>query len=77
MKFIWRAEIGSSTINTKDKSKGSGKATSLRVWTDPKGSRRLRLPEFLDKQQMKVVRLSVLSTVCLYLLAEAPGTDFC
>jgi hypothetical protein len=40
-------------------------------------SRRLRLPEFLDKQQMKVVRLSVLRTGCPYLLAEAPGTDFC
>jgi hypothetical protein len=26
--------------------KGKGKATSLEAWTGPKGSRRLRLPDF-------------------------------
>ena len=77
MKFIWRADIGSSTRNRKDKSKGRGKANQLQVWRGPEGSRRFRLPEFVDKQQMKVVRLSVLRTGCLYLLAEAPGTDIC
>ena len=37
-----------------------GKAFPLQVWTGPWGSRRLRLPEFLDNRHMKVVRLSAL-----------------
>jgi len=35
------------------------------AWTDPKGSRRLRLPDF-KTQHMKVVRLSALRTGRLY-----------
>jgi hypothetical protein len=34
---------------------GKGKAIPLQAWTDPKGSRKLRLPEFLDRWNMKVV----------------------
>ena len=41
-------------------------AIQLQVWTGPKGSRRLRLPEFLDSRHMKVVRLSAVNTGCLY-----------
>jgi hypothetical protein len=37
-------------------------AIQLQVWTDLKGSRSLRLPEFLDGRHMKVVRLSALLT---------------
>jgi hypothetical protein len=35
-----------------------GKAIPIQVWIGPQGSRRLRLPEFLDNQYMKVERLS-------------------
>jgi len=33
--------------------------------SSPYGSRRSRLPEFLDSQHMRVVKLSVLCTSCL------------
>lgn len=43
------------------------KATPIQAWTGPEGSRRLNLPEFLDHQHVKVVRLpAALCTVCLY-----------
>jgi len=38
----------------------------LQAWTDPEGSWRLRLPEFLYNRHMKVARLSVLRTGRLY-----------
>jgi hypothetical protein len=44
-----------------------GKANPLQAWTDPEGSRRLRLPDFKDIRHMKVVRLLALSTGQLYL----------
>jgi len=31
---------------TKHKGKGKGKAIPLQAWTDPEGSRKLRLPDF-------------------------------
>jgi hypothetical protein len=40
-------------------------------------TRRLRLPQFLDNQHMKVVRLSALRTGRLYLPGGIHGTDFC
>jgi hypothetical protein len=43
-----------------------GKAIPSQALTGPKGSRRLRLPEFLDNRHMRVVRLSVLRTGSLY-----------
>jgi hypothetical protein len=46
--------------------KGKGKAFPLQAWMCPWGSRRLRLPEFLDNRHMKVVRLSALRTGRLY-----------
>jgi len=39
-------------------------------------TRRLRLPEFLYNQHMKVVRLSALRTGRLYLPRDIHGTDF-
>jgi hypothetical protein len=42
------------------------KSIPLQAWTGPLGSSRLRLPEFLDNWQMKVVRFSALCTGCLY-----------
>jgi hypothetical protein len=43
-----------------------GKAFPLQAWTGPWGSRRLRLPEFLENQHLKVVRLSALRTGRFY-----------
>ena len=38
------------------------KTIPIQAWTGRLGSRRLRLPEFLDSRKMKVVRWQVLST---------------
>ena len=43
-----------------------GKETLVQVWTAPEGSRRLRIPEILDNQHMKMVGLSALRTGNLY-----------
>ena len=43
-----------------------GKAIPLQAWTGRWGSRKLRFPEFLDSQHMKVVRLSAQRTGHLY-----------
>jgi hypothetical protein len=42
------------------------KANPVRAWTAPVGSRRLRLPEFLDNRHMTVARLSALCNGRLY-----------
>jgi len=47
------------------------------IITGPWGSRRLRLPEFWDSWQIKVVRLSALCTRCLYSSGNIPATHFC
>jgi hypothetical protein len=39
-----------------------GKGIPLQAWTIPLGSRKLRLPEFLDSRYMKEARLSALHT---------------
>jgi len=54
-----------------------GKAIPLQAWTGPEGSRSLRLPNFQDNRQMKVVRLSALRTSRLYPPGNIPGTHFC
>jgi hypothetical protein len=46
--------------------KVKGKVNLVQAWNGPSGSRRLKLPEFLDNQHMKVARLSVLRTGRLY-----------
>jgi len=42
--------------------------------TDPPGSRRLKLPEFLDRRHMKVKRLLALSTGRLYPSEDITGS---
>jgi hypothetical protein len=42
------------------------KAIPVQAWRGPKGSCRLRLPEFLDNRNMMMVRLSALRTGRLY-----------
>jgi len=44
-----------------------GKATFVQAWTDPEGSRRLRLPEFVGIWHLKVTRLTAVHTGRLYL----------
>jgi len=39
--------------------------------------RLLQFPEYLDKQHMKVRRLSALHMDCLYPQGDTPGTLFC
>jgi hypothetical protein len=46
----------------------------LQVRTSPGGSRRLRLPEFLDNWQMKMATFSALGTGRLYPPGKIPGT---
>jgi hypothetical protein len=50
----------------KCKCNGKGRTIRIEPWIDPEGSRKLRLPEFLDNQHMKGVRLSALGTGRLY-----------
>jgi hypothetical protein len=52
------------------------KAFPLHAWTAPLCCKGLRLPEFLNSQQMKEVRLSVLRTGRLYPTGYIPGTHF-
>ena len=44
-----------------------GKTIPLQAWTGPEGSRRLRLPDFIDSQYIKLVTLSALRIGLLYL----------
>jgi hypothetical protein len=39
-----------------------GKAICIQAWRGPEGSQKLRIPEFLDHQHMKVTRLSSQNT---------------
>jgi len=54
-----------------------GHASPVQAWTGPEGSRRLRLPGFLNSRNKKVVRLSDLRTGRLYSSGDAPGTHVC
>ena len=40
---------------------GKGKAIAIQTWRGPSGSRRLRLPEFLENRYVKLSRLSALA----------------
>jgi len=42
------------------------KEVSLKAWAGLQGSNKLRLPQFLDRQHMKIVRLSALYIGRLY-----------
>jgi hypothetical protein len=46
-------------------------------WADHEGCTRLRLPEFVYRLHMKVVRLSAPRTSRIYPPGDAPGTHFC
>ena len=41
-----------------------GEAIPIQAWTGPEGSRRLRLPEFLDSQQMRIASGNKMPTRC-------------
>ena len=44
--MLTRLADGVFARSSKQGGKGKGKAISLQAWTGPKGSRRLRLPDF-------------------------------
>jgi len=52
------------------------KTIPLQAWAGPLDYKRLRLPEFLDNQHTKVVRLSVLLTGRIYPAGYIPSTHF-
>jgi hypothetical protein len=56
--------------------KGKCKALPLQTWTGPVGSRRLRLPKFLDNRHRKVVGLSAIRTGRLYPLRKYSWYSF-
>jgi len=47
----------------------------MQAWGDHEGSKRLRLPDFLQKLHMNVARLSALRTGRLYPSGITPGTN--
>ena len=49
---------------------------TVQPWTGPEGSGRLMLPEFLDSQHLKVVRLSAPRAGRLYIPGGIPDTHF-
>jgi len=51
----------------------NGKSIPLQAWTDPDGSKRLRLPEFLYSRHFKAASLSALRTGRLYPPQIIPG----
>jgi hypothetical protein len=57
--------------------KVKGKFIPLQAWTGPYGSRSLRIPEFPDNRQKKVVSLSALCIGLLYPLGDIRGTHLC
>jgi hypothetical protein len=65
-KRLERKRFGVVTALSRIWYEGKGKAFPLQAWRGPWGSRRLRLPEFLDNRHRKVVRLSALLTGRLY-----------
>jgi hypothetical protein len=61
--YIVSARKRETTLHTHA---AKGKRVPLQAWTGPWGSRRFRIPEFLDNQNMEVVMLSALCTCRLY-----------
>ena len=49
----------------------------LQAWSDPEGSRKLRLPQFQDNRHTRVASLSALCTGHLYPPGDIPDTHFC
>ena len=54
-----------------------GKAITIQAWTDYEGSRRSKLPDFLDSWLTNVASLSALITGRLDVPGNIPGTYFC
>jgi hypothetical protein len=54
-----------------------GEAIPIQAWAGPKGSRSLRLPEFLDSRHMEEARLSVLTHRPPLPPGDTSGTRFC
>jgi hypothetical protein len=63
--------------NNNNNNNHTNSVNKLQARTGHEGSRRLRLPKFLDNRHMKVVSLSALHTGYLYPLRDIPATHFC
>jgi len=64
------------SADTQGKKCGNSKAVPIETLTDPEGSRKLRLSEFIDNRHMIAEMLSVLRKGCLYPPKYIPGTHF-
>ena len=56
--------------------KGKGKAVQLQAWSDPKGSRRLRFPDFMTTAEDSGKVVSLTHRLPLP-PGNTPGTHFC
>jgi len=60
--FIYRINFNNKKLILSCFKAKQGKTIPIRAWTDPEGSRKLRLPVFPDIRHVKVARLSALRT---------------
>ena len=59
---IFITNVSSNTLSLfPTHKKGKGKAILQQAWTGPQGCSKFRLPEFLNRRHLKVLRLSTLS----------------
>ena len=72
---VWNIRKCRSTVKGNGKSKGT--AIPIKAWAGREGCTGLRLPEFVDRRNMKVVKLSASLTSCLYPPGNTSGTHFC
>ena len=74
MSVVIREQYNVTVNSEKLTGKGKGKAVPLQAWTDPKGSRKSRFPDYVTTRDGG--RLSALRTGRLYPTGNIPGTHF-
>ena len=71
MSVVIREQYNVTVNSEKLTGKGKGKAVPLQAWTDPKGSRKLRFPDFLTGKVVSLTHRPPLPP------RNTPGTHFC